>query len=78
MESGVDPGAEAPSSGNEDEDDDNEDQLPRQAPLLEQGLKISFKAWVRNLLKTLKNDCSRRTGDINISFFVENCEQIMN
>lgn len=46
-------------------------------PKLEQALQISFKGWIRNMISLLKSDCSKRTGDINVQFFVENCAQIM-
>ena len=29
------------------------------------------------MITLIKSDCSKRTGDINVNFFVENCAQIM-
>lgn len=45
--------------------------------LLGQAMQISLKAWIRLLIYIIKSDCSKRTGDINIPYFVENCQEIM-
>lgn len=41
--------------------------------LLGQAMQISLKAWIRLLIYIIKSDCSKRTGDINVPYFVENC-----
>lgn len=34
---------------------------PTHYTLLEQGIKISMKSWIRSLLQSVENDCSKRT-----------------
>ena len=38
-----------------------------------ESIQISFDAWIRDLLTMVKNDCSTRTGNINVDFFTSNC-----
>lgn len=54
-----------------------EEQVVKPLSLLGQAMQISLKAWIRLLIYIIKSDCSKRTGDINIPYFVQNCQEIM-
>jgi len=45
--------------------------------LLAQGIKITIKSWISNLIKLVQNDCTKRFKSNNLAQFLQNCESIL-